>query len=67
MSEEIIGKPAIIEQQPEQAGDVAITYADVSNAKQLLGWKPKIDLRQGLEEYVAWLLEERRQASAAGA
>jgi UDP-glucose 4-epimerase len=34
---------------PRRAGDVAINYADASNAKQLLGWQAS----RGLEEMCA--------------
>ena len=30
---------------------------DITLAKQLLGWEPKIELREGLERTTAWLRE----------
>ena len=38
-------------------GDVRYTCADVSKAKQLLGWKPTTSLREGLEREVTWIRE----------
>ena len=43
---------------PERPGAVKRFVADVSLAKKLLGWEPQISLREGLERYVAWCLEE---------
>lgn len=53
--EEILGKKATILYLPDQAGDVPLTFADVSKAHRLLGYTPGTPLRQGLERYVAWV------------
>jgi nucleoside-diphosphate-sugar epimerase len=37
-----------------QAGDVSITYADISKAKALLGYQPKTTIEQGVANYVKW-------------
>lgn len=39
---------------PMQAGDVPITYADVSELEKNFGFKPKTELRDGLREFVKW-------------
>lgn len=41
--------------QPMQAGDVDVTYADISIARQLLGYAPQTSLADGLRQFVAWL------------
>jgi len=46
--EETIGKKAIINWKPMQAGDVEITYADISKAQQLLGYNPDYKVSDGL-------------------
>ena len=46
-------EPAI-EMLPDQPGDVPITYADVSKAGRLLGYAPKVPIREGLKRFVAW-------------
>jgi len=51
---EELGVEARIERLPEQPGDVPITYADVAKAKALLGYEPKVPIREGLRRYVAW-------------
>lgn len=39
---------------PMQAGDVPITYADVSELEKDFGFKPKTSLREGLRNFAAW-------------
>lgn len=55
--EKIIGREAIINQMPDQPGDVPHTYADVSKAHDLLGYAPQTPLTDGLEKYVQWFKE----------
>ncbi len=54
--EEVLGKKAIIEQMPEQPGDVPKTYADISKAKKLFGYDPKTPLKEGLVAFRDWYL-----------
>ena len=37
-----------------RAGDIRYAVADISDAKKLLGWGPKVDLYQGIAELVEW-------------
>jgi len=46
--------PPRIEYLPDQPGDVPITYADVAKAGRLLGYSPKVPIREGIERFVAW-------------
>ncbi len=55
--EQAIGRKAIIKQLPEQPGDVPLTCADISKARQLLGYDPQTPLRVGLPKFVEWFLE----------
>ncbi|OSZ77255.1 epimerase [Chitinophagaceae bacterium IBVUCB2] len=57
--EDITGKKAIIQQMPEQAGDVRKTFADISKAKRLLHYNPKMQLREGLQKFYDWFLENK--------
>lgn len=45
-----LGKDVIINRQPMQPGDVDITYADVTKAGKLIGYKPKHSIELGLEK-----------------
>ena len=49
-----LGRPLRVERQPEQAGDVPETAADLRVAREWLGWAPKVGLAEGLRAYVAW-------------
>ena len=44
---------------PEQPGDVPITFADVTKAGAMLGYAPKVPIREGLKRYVAWYRASR--------
>jgi UDP-glucuronate 4-epimerase len=48
-----------IEELPDQPGDVPITYADVSHAKAVLGWEPKIPIEEGLRLFIEWFKANR--------
>jgi UDP-glucuronate 4-epimerase len=54
-----VGKPAILDRQPDQPGDVPITYADVTRAGAELGYAPKIPIEAGIARFCAWLKEQR--------
>ncbi len=49
------GRRAAHRHLADQPGDVPITYADVTKAGRLLGYAPKVPIREGLRRYVAWL------------
>ena len=43
-----------INQLPMQPGDVDRTYADISKAKELLGFSPKTTFKEGITNFVEW-------------
>ena len=45
--------------QPTRAGDVKHSLADISRARDLLGYAPKTDLRQGLSLTIDWWKNSR--------
>jgi len=53
--EAALGKRAVINRLPPQPGDVERTYADISLARQDLGYQPATRLEDGFERFVAWL------------
>lgn len=61
--ESALGKKAIIDWQPEQPGDVPQTYADVSKAEKLLGYKPKTKPEEGIKKFVEWYRKEHSAVS----
>lgn len=52
--EEVVGKSAIIDRQSEQPGDVPQTWADVSKANKLFGYKPSISFKDGVSQFYEW-------------
>lgn len=43
-----------VEQLPGQPGDMPHTFADISRAERLLGWRPEWSMADGLREFVRW-------------
>jgi UDP-glucuronate 4-epimerase len=54
-----------IERLPLQPGDVVRTYADVSRAADLLGYRPSTPIEEGIPQFVAWLRAHERRAGVA--
>jgi UDP-glucuronate 4-epimerase len=54
MLERATGKNAIIDREGPQQGDVPLTWADISKAERLLGYRPQTTLEEGLRKFVAW-------------
>ena len=45
---ELLGKPAERRFAPPRAGDLRDSYADISAAREILGWEPAVDFEDGL-------------------
>ncbi|HEX8113397.1 MAG TPA: NAD-dependent epimerase/dehydratase family protein [Kofleriaceae bacterium] len=52
--ERVIGRPAVIDWQPSQPGDVPVTYASIDRARALLGYAPTTRPEVGIARYWAW-------------
>ncbi len=52
--EEGLGKKAKLKILPDQPGDVPVTFADVSRARELLGYEPSISIEKGIKKFVEW-------------
>jgi UDP-glucuronate 4-epimerase len=52
--ESAIGRKAVINQLPEQKGDMPLTSADISKARRLLGYSPTTKIADGIPKFVAW-------------
>lgn len=44
---------------PMQPGDVTKTNADITKAKELIGYKPATDFQNGIKKFVEWFLRKR--------
>jgi UDP-glucuronate 4-epimerase len=60
--EALTGRKALIEHHESYAADVPATWADITKARQLLGWTPKTMLEEGLRNLVDWYQAERSWA-----
>ena len=52
--ENATGKKAVIDRQPDQPGDMPATWADISKARLLLGYKPRTKIAEGIPKFVEW-------------
>ncbi len=52
--EKFVGKKAIFNRLPLQQGDVNSTYADVSKAREEIGYNPQYDFETGIKKFVEW-------------
>jgi nucleoside-diphosphate-sugar epimerase len=59
-----LGKKAVIDQKPFQKIDLQDTRADITKAKRLLGWEPRVGLAEGIERTIDWYLANRDLARA---
>ena len=55
--EQECGKPAIRNYMDLQKGDVPATWADASLLRELTGFAPQTDVREGIRQFVAWYRE----------
>lgn len=53
--EKVSGRSAKVNITKKRVGDVDSTWSNVSKAKSILGWKPKIGIEEGLSRYFQWL------------
>jgi UDP-glucuronate 4-epimerase len=52
--EEALGKKANIETMAFQPGDVSVTYANITKAKRMLKYHPKVKMKEGIQRFVEW-------------
>jgi len=57
--EKAVGRKAKIKQFSKQPGDVEKTFANISKAKKLLGYNPKISIEEGMDRFVKWYKNSR--------
>jgi nucleoside-diphosphate-sugar epimerase len=57
--EKRLGKKAQIDSKVFHKADIKETWADISKAKRLLGWEPRVSFEEGLDKTVAWYLENK--------
>lgn len=60
--EELLGRKAQVTYFSKHPADVEATWADVSKAREILGWEPRTSLEEGLRHTVDWYLQNRSWA-----
>lgn len=56
-----LGVEPIVRRLPPQPGDVARTFADISRARELLGYNPATKVHEGVPRFVEWFWSVYRQ------
>jgi UDP-glucose 4-epimerase len=54
MVNELTGNKIPIQYNPPRAGDVRHSQADITRAKEILGYQPTVDIREGLRRTLEW-------------
>jgi UDP-glucuronate 4-epimerase len=52
--EKALSQKAIIKYSDKQLGDVALTYADISEANKKLGYFPTVNIEEGIKRFINW-------------
>jgi UDP-glucuronate 4-epimerase len=60
LMEREFGVKAKILRQPLQPGDVSQTFADITKARQLLGYNPQTQIEEGIHRFVEWFREGQK-------
>ncbi|MBW4532020.1 MAG: NAD-dependent epimerase [Aphanothece saxicola GSE-SYN-MK-01-06B] len=55
--EQALGRPAIMDLQPMQPGDVPATAADTTSLAAWVGFRPSTPIEAGIERFAAWFKE----------
>jgi nucleoside-diphosphate-sugar epimerase len=61
--EELMGKKADVQYGPPNLADMFSNWADVGKARNVLGWEPQVDLREGVQRLIDWYTAERSWAA----
>jgi len=57
--EKALNKKANINWLERHPADVEATWADISKARSMLGWQPKVKIEEGIERTVKWYMDNR--------
>lgn len=59
--ENLLSKKAKVRYAAPIAGDVPVTFADISKARRLLGYDPKTSIEEGMRRFVEWYNEQKKK------
>lgn len=57
--EKYLNKKAIIDYRPFHKADIKETWADITKAEKILGWRPKVNFEEGIKRTIQWYLENK--------
>lgn len=59
MIEELTGKQANVQYGPPNLADMFMNQANITKAREMLGWNPQVNLRDGIKNLIDWYYAER--------
>jgi len=59
--EKNLGKKAKLKNKSLQPGDIKKTHADISSLKKYINYKPKTDIKLGINKFVSWYLRYKNK------
>jgi UDP-glucuronate 4-epimerase len=57
--ERVFGSMPLIRYEDRPAGDVERTWGDISKARRLLGYEPRVSIEEGIRRFAEWFSAER--------
>ncbi|MBI5351246.1 MAG: SDR family NAD(P)-dependent oxidoreductase [Chloroflexi bacterium] len=60
--EELTGKKANVQYGPPNLADMFMNQANVTKAREMLGWNPQVNLSEGIKNLIDWYKAEREWA-----
>ena len=57
--EDLTGKKANVQYGPPNLADMFMNQANVTKAREILGWDPQVNLREGIGNLIKWYYAER--------
>ena len=57
--EDLTGKKADVQYGPPNLADMFMNQANVTKAREMLGWDPQVNLREGIGNLIKWYYAER--------
>ncbi|MDP1778992.1 MAG: NAD-dependent epimerase/dehydratase family protein, partial [Anaerolineales bacterium] len=60
--EELTGKKANVQYGPPNLADMFMNQANVTKAREMLGWNPQVKLHEGIKNLIDWYYAEREWA-----
>ena len=56
--ENALGQKALVKRLPPQSGDVPLTFADITKAREQLDYQPQIRIEQGIALFANWFAQQ---------